>query len=298
VGDQIVYKFNGFHTVTFEPSRSALPSVFIQGTTPYPPQNDAAGNPWWWGGVVNQYMFNPEAVAPSGGNVVDSSHLPNSGLPQGRQFVVTFAEAGTFDYFCEIHPYMHGQVKVFPKGHPAANQDVQRGQKQQAEDAAQAQSIFDKLNAKPATNRTVTVGGGNRDISILHFFPENPVVHAGDVLSFRWDSQEPHTVTFGPDELLDQLLQSFISPDGIFDPVAALPSEPPGTAKPIELTPNLHGNGFLNSGVFDQAPNVISPTVPGTGPLFKVRFNTPGTYHFECLVHGPIMEGDVTVLPA
>jgi plastocyanin len=35
-------------------------------------------------------------------------------LPSGKGFVVTFATAGTYQYFCQIHPTMKGTVKVTP----------------------------------------------------------------------------------------------------------------------------------------------------------------------------------------
>ena len=301
VGDSVVWKFHGFHTVVFAPSVDAVPPLVSQTSTPYAPQNDAAGNPWWWSGSVGQFGFDPAAAFPSGGTVVDGTSQPNSGLPQGR-FEVTFTRAGTYSYFCAVHHFMKGTVTVVPQGRPdggpGGTQDGQRAQQQIAEQTAAAQALSAKVTAIPNTSKQVLVGAGNKHLTLLHFFPSDPVVHTGDVLTFKWQGQEPHTVTFADDATTEQLAQVFLGPPPsfTFDPVGALPSEPPGTAQPIDLDPSLHGTGFLNSGVFDPSP-VIDPVVPGTAGTFKVRFTTPGTYHFECLIHPGIMEGDVTVLP-
>ena len=41
------------------------------------------------------------------GTIFDSSYLTG-----GKTFQHTFSSAGTFDYFCTLHPYMKGQVVV------------------------------------------------------------------------------------------------------------------------------------------------------------------------------------------
>jgi plastocyanin len=55
--------------------------------------------------------------------VIGSEKYVNSGwlLPKGQQqgfpgssttFTVTFQKAGTYNYLCELHPWMHGSVLV------------------------------------------------------------------------------------------------------------------------------------------------------------------------------------------
>jgi plastocyanin len=46
-------------------------------------------------------------VTQSGGGGFQSGSMQ-----QGATFSFTFTEAGTFDYFCEFHPNMSGQVIV------------------------------------------------------------------------------------------------------------------------------------------------------------------------------------------
>jgi len=49
---------------------------------------------------------NPESGGPSGGEF-DSSYLA-----KGKTFSHTFDTAGTFDYYCTLHPFMKGQIVV------------------------------------------------------------------------------------------------------------------------------------------------------------------------------------------
>jgi plastocyanin len=55
-------------------------------------------------------------------SMIGSEKYVNSGwlIPKGQQFLpgsstaftVTFSKAGTYNYFCEVHPFMHGSVLV------------------------------------------------------------------------------------------------------------------------------------------------------------------------------------------
>jgi plastocyanin len=56
----------------------------------------------------------------------------------------------------------------------------------------------------------------------------------------------------------------------------------------VSYSPTLHGNGFWNSGVMDTS--AASPPANSN----SVKFATPGTYDFYCLVH-PFMHGQVVV---
>ena len=58
---------------------------------------------------------------------------------------------------------------------------------------------------------------------------------------------------------------------------------------PILLTPTSHGNGFANIGLIDRDPG--TPTIGASG---KIKFSTPGVYHFICLIHNN-MHGTIIV---
>jgi len=249
--------------------------------------NDAAGNPFWWGGVVPMLGFNPDLVAPTGGTTVDGSSLVGSGFPAGPGFTVTFSQAGSFAFYCAIHPRMRGMVKVLPASKPgqSAEQQAARAQKQIERQQQAVRELDEHVDSIPSTSSRVLVGPGTRHFTLLGFYPETVQAHVGETVRFRWDGEnEVHTVTFGSQELIDQLRGSLFGP--VFDPVGALPSEPPASGVPT-LTQDTHGNGFLNSGL-------LPDNSPGDGPTWSVRFGQAGSYHFECLIH-PTMRGDVVV---
>jgi plastocyanin len=293
VGDQVEFGFAGFHTVTFLPGASRtkdivpLPIIEPTGAGTYPLTNDAAGNPFWWGGAAPILGFNPDVAAPTASTTVDGTQLVGSGLPSGPTFTVTFAKAGSFAFYCALHPHQRGLVKVLPAKRSLPSPDAQaaKGQAQLAADQANAVALDAKVDARPPTSKTVLVGRGTKELSLLGFYPHELHAHVGQTVTFKWASEnEVHNVVFGPQPLLDSLRASLFG--AFVDPVGGLPSEPPGSGTPV-LTPDLHGNGFLNSGLLPDSS-------PGWGPGFKVTFARAGTYHFECLIHDG-MVGDVVV---
>jgi plastocyanin len=46
----------------------------------------------------------------------DDGSFDTGTLEQGKLKSETFKQAGTYTYFCEIHPFMHGTVEVVEKG--------------------------------------------------------------------------------------------------------------------------------------------------------------------------------------
>ncbi len=75
---------------------------------------------------IKNFMFVPASVTvPVGATVafVNDDQEPHTvtsndksfdseGLDTHQTFTHTFAKAGTYMYFCEVHPYMHGTVIV------------------------------------------------------------------------------------------------------------------------------------------------------------------------------------------
>jgi plastocyanin len=206
--------------------------------------------------------------------------------------IVHFPRAGTFSYYCNIHPKMKGRVTVRSASRPApsAEADAQRLRRQVARGLAIAKTL--KGTTPPAG--TVYVGAaGPSGVEFYDFFPKAQTVPVGATLTFQSSarSHEAHTATTGPGDpdkatsYVGRLAATF--QQAVFDSQAVYPSEAP-SASPAGLTPGLHGNGFWNSGMLDA----IGPT-----PLpdrKAVRFAAPGTYRFVCLIH-TFMSTTITV---
>jgi len=300
VGDSVKFAAGGFHTVTFLPSGAPRAPLFGQIHDTYGTELDAAGNPFWFSNAgLQKYLVNPDYFLPSASTTVDGSTLVNSGAGFSK-FTVTFSQLGTFKFFCAIHPKMTGTVHVIPKNRAIRPGQAERAQKQMAADAADATAFYAHSSSLPSNSKTVQVAPGNRRAILLQFFPSAVTAKVGQVVNFVWQgNNELHTVTFGPDDYIDELGNGFVGPDLVVDARAIFPSEP-GNPNPVDLSPASHGNGFVNSGLIGDpgtAPYYFGSAPPAPGNSFRVRFTQPGTYHFECLIHVGLMEGEVTVTP-
>ncbi|MGI0018633.1 MAG: plastocyanin/azurin family copper-binding protein [Nitrosotalea sp.] len=58
--------------------------------------------------TVSHYVTSGKASDETTGTIFDSGNL----IKPGSTYQFTFANAGTFDYFCSVHPWMTGQVIV------------------------------------------------------------------------------------------------------------------------------------------------------------------------------------------
>jgi plastocyanin len=77
---------------------------------------------------IDNFTFNPETITVPVGTKVEwenDDDIPHSivekngkfhsaALDTEDKFSFTFAQAGTFDYFCGLHPHMVGKVVVTP----------------------------------------------------------------------------------------------------------------------------------------------------------------------------------------
>jgi|SRR5579884_2795518 len=285
VGDTVNWTIAGFHTVTFDPTGS-LPEDFVPGPNP--------------GEFTFTGAFLP--IGPQGPNAVfDGTQPVSSGVPAGppgqppAPYMLTFTQPGVYQYFCVVHPGMHGTVTVLPAGSslpetPDAAQARGQATLQQAMLEAQgaASQVSSTSLALPggSTVHTVAAGGNvgsdtGASVSLLQFLPASLTVHRGDTVV--WSEPDPfelHTVTF----------TSGAEPP-VFPDVRAQPAGPPlfvataNVAGAVGGT-TYTGQGYLNSGFLYPGGSVaITIDAP------------PGTYHYVCLLHGPSMSGDITVVP-
>lgn len=150
------------------------------------------------------------------------------------------------------------------------------------------------------------------NVALLGYFPSEVIVRAGDTVEFSLQPGDPHTMTFGtlvdeglaslgeaeeggpPPEAMQQVPQAF-SPEGSIIATGALPcfsNDPPTDGSPCDQgeQPAFEGSlAFYNSGI-------LEPTKTFTMDIASDA--DPGTYSYFCLLHGPDMSGQLTVVAA
>ena len=293
VGDSVKFLPFGFHNADF-PKRGGKALSLVAPGAPASGVVDADNVPFWFNGQPTLGL-NPALLKSNFGKTVSytGKKAVNSGLPlanRPKPFKVRFPKAGSFTYFCDVHPGMKGKVRVKKGGAiPSKEADAKGVAKQVSKDVSAARKL---RKAKPPAN---TVLLGNSDRSGVEYFgmlPETLTVSVGTTVKFQMSkpSFEVHTGTFGPGDAekdpnsyLGQLAASFEGDQ--FDPRATYPSEPPGTTG--SFTSALHGNGFWNTGLLDSNPSPL----PASG---QVTFAQAGSFSFVCLIH-PFMKGTVIV---
>ncbi|MDP9359803.1 MAG: plastocyanin/azurin family copper-binding protein, partial [Chloroflexota bacterium] len=301
-GDSVFFDIHGFHTVTF-PSGQEPPPLLVPesalggaggGATP------AAG--------AGRIVVNPEAGFPAGGNTYDGTGYVNSGLPDpsAPPFTLTFAQPGTYEYLCLVHPaMMKARVVVQEQGaerpHDQAFYDRQAAEQQEAI-LEQGRALIARYSqATPAAGAAggntweVTAGVGEGQAQVLRFLPERLEVRAGDTV--RWVNRahtEPHTVTFV---------------DGGAPPEFVLVEPQAGGPPLLVLNPEVMqraggkaygGEGYANSGwLQEESPELYAGfEAPHT---YELAFEAPGEFAYYCALHagGPDdphgMTGTITV---
>jgi plastocyanin len=110
VGDTVEW-IGGFHTISFGPA-ALLKQLSANLIVPVPQKS---GPP--------ALLLNPKIAFPSGGHTYDGTGFVNSGIlalqaPPGStappSFKLTFTKAGTYTYYCLVHPGMDGTITVMP----------------------------------------------------------------------------------------------------------------------------------------------------------------------------------------
>jgi plastocyanin len=133
----------------------------------------------------------------------------------------------------------------------------------------------------PVTPQTwfATVGAQSNDKGrqALAFLPNEIWIHTGDSITWRFDTNEVHTVTFIPDSQVRPFFE-------------LVPGSPSGSQFP---DPTLPTTTVVSSPGQDQGPNL--PLEKGS--TFTVNFPTAGNYKQVCLFHQN-MTGVVHVLDA
>jgi plastocyanin len=295
VGDKVRFVPYGFHSVNFPATGKAPDALVAPNGQKVSGVNDAAGTPFWFNGQ-DSLSFSRALLAPKYGKTLsyNGSKGVQSGLPlapKPKPMTVKFTKAGKYTYYCTVHPGMKGTVTVRAAGKGANAKKTAK--------ALTAQIKRDLKIAKGLTKTVVPAGtvdvgaAGPHGVEYFGMLPAKVTVAPGSTVQFRMSpgSYEDHTATFGPGNpetqptsYLGAIAASFQAP--VIDPRGAYPSEAPATT--ATLTPALHGNGFWNSGLLDTAQATPPPA------FNSVKFGTPGTYDYYCLIH-PFMHGQVVV---
>jgi plastocyanin len=297
VGDRIRFILNGVHSVTFNKKGAGRFPFVINGSSTVQGINDAAGSPFWFNGLP-QLVADPRGALPQGGKTYNGSALTGSGVatpggPAPKPYVLKFTKAGTFKYFCVVHPGMNGTVRVVPKRKriPSATAFARATQRNLAKWAKAARKL---AKYTPPAN-TIAGGHDKGGVVQLRFFPSSIHVPVGGTVNFAVTSKyEIHTASFGDPAYLNQASDGIITPVAAgagpptlnFSALVAYPSDPPPALPPY--TGTQHGNGFLSTGILDNDRATPSPTTS------RITFNKAGTYQFVCLVH-PFMKASVVV---
>jgi plastocyanin len=302
-GDVVSFVPVGFHSVDLPGGgrKAALPFV---GPTSTRAANalDAAGTPFWFNGLLPTLAFHPRLVASNFGKLKSyDKQSVISGLPLSenvKPMRVRFPKAGLHRYYCNIHPGMAGSVRVVGRNRPVPSKRADAGAV--ARQLAAAVAVARKLpNATGLPPNTISVAQeGKGGVHHFGFVPSRLTVPAGTTVTLATpaSSTDIHTATFGPGDAskdprkepgnyMAKLASTFAGP-GPFDPIGTYSSEPP-KSPPAALSPALHGNGFWNSGL-------VGGSLTGLPRGAQVRFGTPGTYTFYCLIHTN-MTGTITV---
>lgn len=184
-------------------------------------------------------------------------------------------------------------------------------------------------NAAAATGGALNVsaGGGNGNVILDSFFPQNIQINAGQ--SVTWTNPttvgEPHTATFVMD---NSTLSGVVSPLAVSNNTKFSPLPPGSNNAPILLPGKDGTNTIIAINARTFTPTVVDSTgnvksfgpnahytftgtekyvnsgwllskgheqeFPGSGNTFTATFEKPGTYKYQCILH-PWMTGSVTV---
>jgi plastocyanin len=240
----------------------------------------------------------PSTVAfPQGGHEYDGSGYVNSGLLTGadKSWSVTFTKPGTYQYNCVLHPAQVGTVIVQPAGTPYLKTDKQYAS-MAAGSIANGLAAGAKLRAATAatavkgTHGTIhtapMVGDGDKRIALYRFGSDRITVKVGDTV--RWvmkDPNEIHTVTFAGTGEIPAFIVAQPEAQGpptlYYNPKVLAPA-----GGPVRT-----GNSFYNS-------SIMFPVNPPGPTEYSLKFMTPGTFTYWCVVHVPAgMRGTVVVTP-
>jgi plastocyanin len=243
-----------------------------------------------------------------GGNppaeVVESPALGGPPAVQRDWYVRVDAPAGTYNYFCFIHPGMNGTVRVGERRTSQAEIDTRAASQFQRDEraAVKAEAQASKVTFtgdEPGTRTYIVHGGVNaadNHVSIVEMLPSHLNLVQGDRVKFVMQNNEPHSFTFPATN--DALPGGPFVPDcGLPDSILAPPPAPPFCGDPGQPPEFITDPGYSPSGtVLTNPANLIDSGVlvgagyrmptPTTWTVATTASTAPTSgYNYHCIIH-------------
>ena len=302
-GDKVTFSSVGFHTASYTAGKPFPPFLLTPRGAVYEGIADEAGQPFFFDGQ-QKFEYGLGLFVPAGPKTITRRKFASSGVIVAQNptkpvtATYTFPQVGKFKMVCLIHPPdMAMNVVVKRKGAtvPTAEEVTARAQKEL--DAAWA--VADSLVAQKPPKNTIYMGVENARqpggrTTVLDFIPNLTTVKAGTTVTFRVKA---------PTEVAQCRVRATQVPRQALQADGLLPHGPeveePGHAV-LRLRERSAGDAVRRQG--DAWQRVLlrrrsADAIPGGPPpaVARVRFTTPGKYHFICQLHGPDMAADIRV---
>ena len=262
--------------------------------------------------AVGSIRVEIQKLVVNGNNEYDGTGFFNSGAPFDPGFLprpvsVRFTQAGVYQVVCLIHPNMQATVTVLQDGFtaPESQADLDaRAASERTSLIAHAESLFaaskeagSQRKADFTMEHRLKTGLFQDDVEYARYFPDDLEVSAGDTVTWDWvnGGDTPHTVTFlsGAEAPEYLLVEHKVFADGSLNV-----RDPPTIAVNSEVFEPSGGDTYSGSGVFNSGVLFGEQGPPGRPTTYSLRFDTPGAYHYHCLMHGPVMSATITVTGA
>jgi len=253
---------------------------------------------------------NPAIVRPQGGrSLSDASSIHSSGALMsgvrglGASYTFTFRAAGTYFYRSLFHPLMLGEIDVVPASRPASADPPDRGDSavtalRSTADALLIEQRSDE-HASDSGGVSVSVGFGNKDMSLNIFAPSGIQIHVGDTVTWQTTetSGDPHAIFF--------LTAASVTNPGAAPLYTRLASDGGLTVNPAYGIPTLPTGSQIMTGTIASNQQYSSGLLYGSSPAYPsatlakytLTFLIPGRYYYIDPFHGNGTQGQVHVLP-
>ena len=231
-------------------------------------------------------------ITPTGSNYDESACVDSGGVFEPRQtYTVRFPTAGNFKLVCLVHPGMTGMVHVLNLSealpYNQAFYDNQAADERRDLLSRSRRAVSSSNKVVAGIGERVATPGGAEAVSVMRFLEPAIVARVGETVEWNnWDTESPHTITFG------------IPPNNLNAPSANTTRDADGAPHAQISSPA----DSVNSGAVAAAGPErlgVAQAAPPFGTRFRVTFTREGIFNYLCGLHVDLgMIGTVIVLPA